>query len=69
MRKISRRAPRHGEHDMKRNRQSLSAVNMRIGWWISDDGICDERKLLRGSRINARLPAAVHDLGDHPPVS
>lgn len=66
---MSRRAPRHSEHDMERNRKSLGTVNMCIGWGVRDDSVRDERGSLCESRINACLPAAAHDLGDHPPVA
>ena len=59
---------------MEGNAQRLGAVDMPIGHWVGDDGVCAEAAIVVGFRlataapltgVDTGTPAGTHDLNSH----
>lgn len=65
MRKSPSRTPRHGKHQMNRNPQYLSAMNMGKTRRVRDDRICDKRFLREWIILDTRFPASIQHFSYH----
>jgi hypothetical protein len=65
MAKLPRARPRHREHQVQWDTESLRAMDMRKTRWIRNDRICNKRLSCELIRLNARAPALVQHFVNH----